>query len=94
MRQITAPCFLLLILLAAGGCASSRLTMENISKNYGMLSYDDGALIPTVPEETRTEMMKNYCAPMQYEIIETDRKTVAQYHSRTKILFKCVERDK
>jgi len=67
--------------------------MENISNNYGMLSYDHGALIPIVPDETRTEMMKQYCAPKNYEIIETDRKTVGQYHFRTKILFKCIGKE-
>ena len=68
--------------------------MENISNNYGVLSYDYGALIPIVPDDTRTEMMKQYCAPRNYEIIETDSKTVGQYHFRTKILFKCMEKEK
>ena len=94
MRKIAIMCFLLFILASVVGCASVRLNIETISNNYGLLSYDHGALIPIVPEETRTEMMKKYCAPKNYEIIETDKKTVGQYHFRTKILFKCVEKDK
>jgi len=94
MKKITILGFLMCILVSFYGCATSRLTMENISNNYGMLSYDRGALIPIVPDEIRTEMIKQYCAPRNYEIIETDRKTVGQYHFRTKILFKCIEKEK
>lgn len=94
MKKITSLCLLMLVAGSLCGCATSRLMMENISKNYGMLSFDYGALIPMTPEDTRTDMMKKYCAPRNYEIIETDTKTVGQYHFRTKTLFKCIEKDK
>ncbi len=93
MKKIRTLCLLLLVVASLCGCATSRLTMENIGKNYGMLSYDHGALIPMVPDETRTDMMKQYCKPRNYQIIETDKKTVGQYHFRTKILFQCIERE-
>jgi hypothetical protein len=51
-------------------------------------------MIPIVPDETLAGMMRQYCTPRNYEIIETDRKTVGQYHFRTKILFKCIEKEK
>ena len=73
------------------GCSSSRVYLEPISKDYGLLSFETGAMIKTIPEETKTEMMKNFCSPRDYEITEKERKTVGQYRFRTKVLFKCTE---
>ena len=51
-------------------------------------------MIKEVPEETKADMMKTYCAPRGYEIIEKEGTTVGQYRFLTKVLFKCNECNK
>lgn len=92
MRRISS---LLGVVLAAlflvAGCSSPRLHLESISKDHGLLSFENGAMITDVPQDTRAEMMKNYCSPRSYEITDQETKTVGQYRFRTKVLFKCTE---
>ncbi len=90
MKRFGLVGLFLTIFLILFGC-SSRLHLEPIGKNYGLLTFESGVLITQIPEETKTEMMKGYCSPNAYDITEKETKMVGQYHFRSKILFKCIE---
>jgi len=89
MTRRTTITLILMAMAIVSGCSSWRLNLEPINKNYGLLSYESGAMIATVSEETKSQMMKSYCAPRGYEIVEIEGKTVGQYRFITKVQFKC-----
>jgi hypothetical protein len=77
--------------VSLSGCFSSHLQVDTLTKNYAVLSYEYGAMIPQVDENMRVQKIKEVCLSGNYEIIEKETKTVGQYRFRTKILFRCLQ---
>ncbi len=80
------------LLIALSGCFSNHLQVDTLTKSYGVLSYDHGAMIPQIDENMISQKIREACPSGNYEVIDKEKKTIGQYRFRTKILFKCIDK--
>jgi hypothetical protein len=90
--KIVIPGTIFIILALLFGCSSVNLKLKPTGGDSAVVSYNQGASVDATGAIDSIQMMKEFCKPKVYKVINTTYSTAGEDRFRVETEFICIKK--